>query len=740
MAKLSTDIPELVEAFGPTLGRIPAGGWPDTREDDKLVKTHCCFCGQQCGIQLRVQDNKIVGFEPWEDFPFNRGKLCPKGIKRYMQDEHPDRLKSPLQRVEGKGFAPIGWDAALDRVVSEIQRIQEKYGKDSFAVLTGASLTNEKAYLIGKFARVALQTANIDYNGRLCMVSAGTASKKVFGIDRSANSWNDIVDADVILAAGTNIAECSPITTDYVWRAKDRGAKLIVIDPRLTPIARNADLYIPVRSGGDIGIFNGMLHVMIKRGWIDREYIAEHTVGFEEVERTVEKYTPEYASKIAGVPAAMIIKAAELFGPAKTSFVMHARGIEHHSKGVDNCIAMITLALATGRLGRKGCGYAMITGQGNGQGAREQGQKCDQLPGMRGIEDPEARKYIADIWGVPEESIPGKGLSAIPLMEAIHAGKIKGLISICFNPVVSLPDANFTREALGKLEFYTNIDFFLSETAQHADIVLAGSLMEEDEGTTTNVEGRVIHHRKVVAPPNGAREDWKILCEIANRLGKGDKFNYSGPHEIFDELRVASKGSVSDYYGITWEKIDENNGIFWPCPSLDHPGTPRLYEGGKFGHPDGKAHFIPVEWRPSKEMPDEDYPIILTTGRVVAHFLSGTQTRRIGALIDQIPQPFCEIHPNLAVKLGIADGDYVKVESRRGKVVVHAKVVKTIRPDTVFVPYHWPHDRSANNMTIRGLDPLSEIPEYKICAVRVSKTEQPIDAIAKLEVQAGGIR
>jgi assimilatory nitrate reductase catalytic subunit len=740
MAKLPTDISDLVKQFGPSLHRVPPGGWADTREDDKLVKTHCCFCGQQCGIQLRVQNNKVVGFEPWEDWPFNRGKLCPKGIKRYMQDEHPDRLKSPLARVEGKGFEPIGWDAALDRVVSEIKRIQERYGKDSFAFLTGASLTNEKAYLMGKFARVALQTANIDYNGRLCMVSSATASKKVFGIDRSGNPWSDIVAADVILVAGANISECAPITTDYIWRARDRGAKLIVTDPRMTPIARNADLYIPVRPGGDIGVFNGMLHVMIKRGWIDREYIAQHTTGFEEVARAVEKYTPEFAAKIAGVPSEMIIRAAELFGPAKTSFVLHAKGIEHHSKGVENCIAVMSLVLASGRLGREGCGYAMITGQGNGQGAREQGGKCDQLPGNRDISNPEHRKYIAGVWGVPEESLPQKGLSAIPLVEAIHEGRIKGLISICFNPVVSLPDANFTREAFDKLEFYTNIDFFLSETSRYADIVLAGSLMEEDEGTTTNTEGRVIRHRKVVSPPEGAWEDWKIICEIARRLGHGDKFNYSGPREIFDELRVASKGGVSDYFGMTWEKIEKNNGICWPCPTLDHPGTPRLYEGGKFGHPDGKAHFIPVEWRPSAEMPDAEYPIILTTGRVVAHFLSGTQTRRIGALMDQAPEPFCELHPVLAEKLGIIDDDYVKVESRRGSVVVHARVVKTIRPDTVFVPYHWPLDRSANNLTIRALDPQSLIPEYKVCAVRVFKTDAPDDAIASLEVQAGGIR
>ena len=739
MAKLPTDIPELVRQFGPTLHTVPPGGWVHTDADEKLVKTHCCFCGQQCGIQLRVRENRVVGFEPWEDFPFNRGKLCPKGVKRYMQDEHPDRLKSPLQREQGKGFEPISWDAAMERTVAEIRRIQQTYGNDAFALLTGASLTNEKAYLMGKFARVALRTANIDYNGRLCMVSAGAASKKVFGVDRSANPWSDIAKAKVILVAGANVAECAPITTDYLWQARENGGKLIILDPRMTPIARNADLFIPVRSGGDIGVFNGMLHIMIERGWIDREFIAQHTTGFDAVMEAVKKYTPEYAAKIAGVPPEMIVKAAELWGPAPSSFLLHARGIEHHSKGVDNCIAAINLVVASGRIGREGCGYAMITGQGNGQGAREQGQKCDQLPGSRDVSNPEHRKYIAGVWGVPEESIPQKGLSAIPLVEAIHEGKIKGLLSICFNPAVSLPDGNYVREALEKLEFYVNIDFFLSETARYADIVLPGSLMEEDEGTTTNVEGRVILHRQAVTPPEGAREDWAIINEIAGRLGYAEKFS-AAPREIFEELRVASKGGVSDYSGMTWERISENNGIFWPCPEPGHPGTPRLYEGGKFGHPDGKAHFIPIEWRPSAEMPDDEYPIILTTGRVVSHFLSGTQTRRIGGLMEQYPQPRCEMHPRLAEKLGIADDDFVKVESRRGEIVVRALVVKTIRPDTVFVPYHWPLGRSVNNCTIRAIDPVSNIPEFKICAVRVSKTEAPTDAIAGLEMEAGGIR
>jgi assimilatory nitrate reductase catalytic subunit len=328
---------------------------------------------------------------------------------------------------------------------------------------------------------------------------------------------------------------------------------------------------------------------------------------------------------------------------------------------------------------------------------------------------------VASVWGISPDDLPGPGLSAVEIMNAIHAGEIKGLLSICFNPLVSLPDANFTREALERLEFFGVIDFFLSETAMHADVVLAGSLQEEEEGVTANVEARVIHIQKAVDPPGNARTDSAIICDLARRLGRGEYFPFREPREIFEELRLASRGGIADYYGITYEKIDQQKGVFWPCPSPDHPGTPRLFEDGRFFHTDGKAHFMKLAWRDSGDPVDAEFPVYLTTGRVVSQYLSGAQTRRIGALVDQYPEPKLEIHPRLAEPLGIRTGDLVTITTRRAAITLEAMVVRTIRPDTVFIPYHWPAERSANRLTHRTIDPRSKIPDFKVSACRIEK-------------------
>jgi assimilatory nitrate reductase catalytic subunit len=737
MATLPVSEEQLIDAFGPHLNRMDGPRLDTGVEPDKVVKTHCCFCGQQCGIQLKVKDNTVIGFEPWTDFPFNQGMLCPKGVKRYLQGGHPDRLLMAMRRDPSSpsGFSAMPYDEAIKRVASEIDRIQSAYGRDAFGVLSGASLTTEKAYLMGKFARVALKTRYIDYNGRLCMVSAGAANKKTFGIDRSANPWNDILKAEAIIIAGSNTAECSPITTNYVWQARENGGKVIVVDPRITPIARTADIYLPVKPGRDVALFNGILHLMIENDWLDHDFIEKHTVGFDSVAEHVKQWTPKRTAEVTGIAEKSIRAAAEVWGKAKTSFLMHARGIEHHSHGVQNTMSCMNIVLASGRIGRPYCGYGTVVGQGNGQGGREHGQKCDQLPGWRDISNPEHRAYVASVWGVQPDEIPQAGVDCVEMMRKIDGGEIKGLLSICFNPKVSLPDNNFVTRALEKLEFFAVIDFFMSETAEHADIVLPGSLQEEDEGVVAQVEARVIKINKAVDPPGEAKQDWRIIQDIAHALGREKGFTFESPREIFDELRVASKGGVADYFGITYEKIEAQNGVAWPCPSLDHPGTPRLFEegswnpvakgAGRFYFADGKARFNVAAYAPPTEDVDEEYPIILTTGRVVSQFLSGTQTRRIGPLVDQYPEPKIEMHPKLAQKYGIATGDRVTVESRRGNLTLDANVVTTIRPDTIFIPYHWPGRKSANQLTISAQDPISKIPEYKVCAVRIRKAAAP---------------
>ncbi len=791
---IASDSLDTIRQFGPHLAFSGGERLDPGVDPDRLVKTHCCFCGQQCGIQLKVKDNRVIGFEPWMEFPFNTGMLCPKGVKRYLQGAHADRLLSAYARdpAAPAGFRPIAYDEAIRRVADAIQQIQSEHGRDAFALLSGASLTTEKTYLMGKFARVCLRTANIDYNGRLCMVSAAAGNKKAFGIDRAANPWSDILNAEVVWISGANVAECAPITTNYVWQARENGAKIIVVDPRITPIARTCDLFLPVKPGRDIALFNGILHLMIENDWLDHAFIDGWTVGFDAVAAHVRDWTPHRTAEVTGIAEKAIRQAAEWWGMAKTSFLLHARGIEHHSHGVQNVLGAINMVLASGRIGRAGCGYATITGQANGQGGREHGQKADQLPGARDLGNPEHRAHMARFWGINEGELPQPGVDAYEIFRKIDRGEIRGLLSICFNPKVSLPDNNFVARMLDKLDFYVAIDFFLNETARHADVVLPGSLHEEDEGVVTQIEGRVIKINKAVDPPGDAKQDWRIIQDIARALGRERGFTFSSPHEIFDELRAASRGGIADYSGITYEKIERQFGVFWPCPDTTvgdaaagasvsqteagpsaaaggtleaiaqpgappisparlspdggpHPGTPRLFEpgswnpvangAGPFYFPDGKARFNVAPYTPPAEDVDAEYPIILTTGRVVSQFLSGTQTRRIGPLVEQYPEPRIEMHPRLAEHLGIRDGDWTTAESRRGSCTLRAQVVQTIRPDTVFIPYHWAGPKSANQLTISAQDPISKIPEYKVCAVRVRKAETPPAYAAALEAQ-----
>ncbi|MED4016776.1 formate dehydrogenase subunit alpha [Sutcliffiella cohnii] len=697
---------------------------PITRDGEELISTHCCFCGMQCGMNIRVKtvDQSVVGVEPRYDFPMNGGRLCPKGVAAYRQAEHRERILHPLIRKNGQ-LVKATWDEALDLVTSKIQDIQGKYGKDAFGLYSGSSMTNEKCYIMGKFARIGLGTKNIDYNGRYCMSSASYGFNQSVGIDRgSTNPWSDIKEADVLVLAGSNTAECHPLSMPYIWGARDKGAKIIVIDPRETKTALVADVHLDIRPGTDVAIGNGLLHVMIADGLVDEQFIEQHTTGYEKLKEVVASYTPQRVAEITGVAPEKIITAARLYGQAKEGMVMFARGVEQHATGTDAVSTYVNLSLVSGKIGRKGSGFATFTGQGNGQGGREHGQKTDQLPGFRKITDPKAREYIASVWGVEESEIPGPGLSAFEILQQLGK-EIKGLLLVCSNPIVSSPSIGDVGEYLKGLNFFVAIDMFMSESAELADVVLPSTVWIEDNGTTTNVEGRVVRLKGINRRPGEVKADWEIISEIADRLGRGKYFKYNSPEEIFNELRVASKGGIADYYGITYEKLEKMQGVFWPCPTEDDEGMPRLFEDKKFNFPDGKAKILAFEHKGPNEQVSEEFPLILSTGRVVYHYLSGNQTRRIEALTNFCPDPYVEIHPNTARQYNIGNGELVKISSPRGHIKVVAKITKIIREDMIFVPYHWGKQLAINHLTNPALEPKSKIPEFKVCAAKLEKIE-----------------
>ncbi|HEU4649456.1 MAG TPA: molybdopterin oxidoreductase family protein [Gemmatimonadales bacterium] len=701
----------------------PAAGWAEAAHvPEALVPTHCCFCGVQCAMYLRVHQGQVTGVEP-RVFPHNRGSLCPKGVVAYQQVGHPDRLHYPMIRRNG-ALARASWDEALDLVVRRWREIQAEHGRDAVAVYSGSSMSNEKCYLMGKFARVGLGTRHVDYNGRLCMSSAAAAYEKAFGLDRAPLPMADVTQADAILVVGSNVAECFPVMMQWIWRARDRGARLVVVDPRETPAARTADLWLPPRPGTDVALLNALLRLVIYDGLVDEEYVRARTTGWEMVRETVEPFTPEMAERICGIPAARIIAAARLYGRAATSLIMHGRGIEHSTHGVDTCLACINLALARGQVGKLGGGTMMLTGQGNGQGGREVGQKAAQLPGYRHIDDPEARRYIAGVWGIAEAELPPAGAAATEMVHLMADGAIRSCLVMCSNLMVSLPDNAVVQRALDNLDPLVVIDFFMSETAELADVVLPCAMWCEDEGTTTNLEGRVIKLNQATTAPGEARRDWEIACDLAHRLGRGQFFPFRSARDIWNELRVATRGGVADYYGITYEKIEAQDGVFWPCPTEESPGTPRLFTE-RFHHPDGRAHMVPVVYRPPAEEPGGDFPFRLTTGRVVYHYLSGNQTRRLGFLNAQAPDPWVEIHSTVAERLGIANEEIVRVRTPRGAMELRALVTPTIRPDTLFIPFHYGHHAAVNQLTNPAADPGVKIPEYKCCAATVEKRLAP---------------
>lgn len=686
------------------------------------TKTHCPYCSLQCGITLDVSGGRVV-LAPQDDFPTNRGGLCAKGWTAADLLGHPERLTTPLVRDERA--APLRratWNEALERIVAAFQKTQQDHGRDAVGCFGGGGLTNEKAYQLGKFARVALRTSAVDYNGRFCMSSAAAASNRSFGVDRGLPfPLADIAHADVILLVGGNPAETMPPAMQFFDEGRARGAKHIVVDPRRTPTAGRADLHLQPVPGTDLALANGMLNVCAREGLIDRDYIAERSTGFEAVRRAVRLYWPDRVERITGVPEKDIVAAARMLAKADRAMILTSRGAEQHSAGTDTVQAFINLALALGLPGRPYSGFATITGQGNGQGGREHGQKCDQLPGYRKLDDPVARADVARIWGIDPADLPSSGRSAYEMLDGIGTpGGLRALWVMASNIVVSAPNSLHVAEKLKELDFLVVSDIFLSETAALADVVLPTTQWAEESGTMTNLEGRVILRRAAVAPPAEVRGDLDVMADLAKRVGV---HGFSADsQEVFEELTRASQGGKADYYGISYDRIANGDGVFWPCPSPRYPDTPRLFTAD-FPTPDRRAHFHPVEHRGGPETPDDEFPYYLTTGRVLRQYQSGTQTRRVAALAEAEPEPVVELHPTLAQRLGVGSGDKVRLTTRRGEAVMTARTDTGIRPDTVFAPFHWGGAGSINRLTNPALDPHSRMPSFKACAVAVARAD-----------------
>jgi assimilatory nitrate reductase catalytic subunit len=682
-----------------------------------------------------VAGDRPATLQPQEDFPTNRGGLCSKGWTAADLLDHQDRLLTPLVRTitgdRNSPFRSATWDEALGQVAAAIGRAQQQYGPDGVGVFGGGGLTNEKAYTLGKFARVALRTSAIDYNGRFCMSSSATAGNRAFGVDRGLPfPLSDIAEAAAILLVGANPADTMPPAMQYFDEGRAKGARHIVVDPRRTSTADGATVHLAPSPGTDLAFANGLLHIAIRENYVDEAYIAERTTGFEAVKAAVASYWPDWVERITGISVDQLRATVRTLAEAPSAMILTARGAEQHSNGTETAQAFINLALALGLPGTWASGYGTITGQGNGQGGREHGQKADQLPGYRRIDDPAAREHVAKVWGIDPDELPKPGKSAFEMLDRLGTdGGVHALLVLASNVIVSAPDANRVRDRLSALDLLVVSDIFLSETAAVADVVLPTAQWAEEDGTMTNVEGRVIRRKMALPPPDGVLDDLQMLNRLAAKLGRGQYFS-EDPRVVFDELRRASAGGIADYAGITYERIDAEKGVFWPCPDTEHPGTPRMFTE-RFNTPDGRARLMPVLHRAPAETPDRNYPYVLTTGRLMTQYQSGTQTRRLkGAMV---PDPHVQIHPDLARRLDIAASDLVELRTRRGAAVFRAQLSEAIKPEVLFVPFHWGGASNANSLTDPALDPFSKMPEFKVCAVSMTRIGGP-DDVALLSV------
>ena len=681
---------------------------------ERLVLTTCVWCGTGCQFYLRVRDNRLVGVVPSRSHPISRGRLCLKGWKSFQFVHHPDRLKYPMIRNSKGQLERVSWEEALDYVAGRLMEIKRKYGPEAIAVFGSAKCTNEDNYVLVRFARATIGTDHVDHCARLCHASTVAGLARSFGSGAMTNSIDEIEDAEVILITGSNTSEQHPVIASHMMRALNRGARLIVVDPRRIPMARIAHIHLSHRPGTDIAWINGFINVIVNEGLADMDFVRNHTTGFEEMWEVAKEYTPDVVESITGIPKEDLIRAARMYASAEKAMIFYAMGITQHVTGTHNVFALANLAMVTGHIGKPSTGVNPLRGQNNVQGASDLAVVPGKLPGYQDPTDPEVRRKFARVWGV--EPPAWKGFASTQVSDAIMDGTVKAVYIMGENPVRSHPDIRHIEEAFENLEFLVVQDIFPTETTKFAHVVLPATAWGEKDGTFTNTDRRVQRVRRAVAPPAEARDDWWIIQEVARRMG--DDYGFENPSQIFDEM--ASLMPI--YSGISYDRI-EREGIPWPCPSPDHPGTPYLHRDGKFNTPDGRGRFFPVRHVDPPELPDEEYPFYLTTGRVGVHWHTGSMSRRIHYLEREVPEPFVEINPEDARTLGVRTGDRIRVCSRRGCVEAKALVTDTVSRGVVFSTFHF-EEAPINLLTINVLDPIALIPELKVSAVRIEKVER----------------
>jgi len=707
-------------AEDPIFGHVSA-----QRVGERWVKSTCGYCSVGCGMLLGVRDGKVVSSRGNPDHPVNRGKLCPKGLSEHYSISAPGRALYPLVRRDGK-LQRVSWDEAMRTMAGELRRIQQRYGREAVGVISTGQLVTEEFYTLGKLVQLGLGTNHYDGNTTLCMSTAVAGYKRSFGSDGPPGSYDDFALADVVLLIGANIAENHPILCRHLDANPNK--TLIVADPRVTKTAMMADLYLPLKPRSDLALLNGIAYLLIRDGLVDREYVERCTSGYDELCKSVERYTPELVSEITGLSTEAIQKVAQLYGRAARAMIAWTMGVNHSSIGTETVNAINNLALLTGNVGRAGAAPFSITGQCNAMGTRESGFSSS-LPGYRKFESAKDRAELAALWKVPVERIPSKrGLAYPDIIEAVLAKRIRALWIIATNPMVSFPNADVLQQAFGELEFLVVQDgFHPTPTTELAHMVLPAAIWGEKEGTYTNSERRVSKVNAAVDPPGEARSDFEIFLALARELGCADEIfpNWATPRDAFEEWRRVSAGRLCDYSGITYELLEDEGPVQWPyaAASSDAPGAVRrLYEDGVFQTEDGRAQLICTEWKPFPEQPSEKFPLVLNTGRTVEHWHTRTKTGGIPILQGLSPRAWLEMNPQDAQKLNLRHHDRVDVISARGAVrEVELRITEIVAPGQVFLPFHFAQ-WNANHITQSKFDPISREPNYKQCAVRLEKS------------------